>query len=61
MNCETIDVAELKAQIESLQEQLQHPPRSMTHCERLSKRFLLRELETELERVQHSEAAFLHY
>jgi hypothetical protein len=61
MNCETLDVAELKAQIESLHDQLKHPPRSMTHCERLSKMFLLRELETELERVQHSEPEFSQY
>jgi hypothetical protein len=61
MNCETFDVAELKHQIESLQDQLKHPPRSMTHCERLSKMFLLRELETELERVQHPEPELSHY
>jgi hypothetical protein len=61
MNCETLDVAELKAQIESLQEQLKHPPRSMTHCERLSKMFLLRELQTELERAQHAEPEFANY
>ena len=61
MNCETLDVAELKSQIESLQDQLKNPPRSITHCERLSKMFLLRELESELERVQHSEPEFAHY
>ena len=61
MNCQTIDVAELKAQIDSLQRELEHPPRSMTHCERLSKMFLLRELQNELERAQHGEVEFANY
>jgi hypothetical protein len=61
MNCETHDVTDLKAKIESLQSQLKHPPRSMTHCERLSKMFLLRELQTELERAEHGEPEFSQY
>ena len=61
MNCGTVDVAELNAQIESLQLELKHPPRSMTHCERLSKMFRLRELQTELERAQHGELEFSQY
>jgi hypothetical protein len=61
MNCETHDVTDLKAQIESLQQELEHPPRSMTHCERLSKMFLLRELQTELDRAEHGEPELSHY
>jgi len=61
MNCDTVDVAELNAQIESLQLELRHPPRSMTHCERLSKMFRLRELQTELERAQNGEPELAHY
>ena len=58
MNCEIVDLADLKAQIELLQCQLEHSPRPMTHCERLSKVFLLRELQTELERAQNGEPEF---
>jgi hypothetical protein len=56
MNCETLDKNDLESQIDSLERVLEHPLRSMSHCERLSKMFLLRELQAELQRVTEDES-----
>ena len=56
MNCETLDEKDLESQIESLERVLEHPLRPLSDCERLSKKFLLRELQAELQKAREDDA-----
>ena len=56
MTTEMLDILELKNRITALERQVAHPGKS-THCERIAKMFLLRELEAELQRARQLEPA----